>query len=71
MFAAPYDILMSSVTDPPNGTVQHISATSPEQMWFYISAPILLSIPAIFVTIRAYTKICFVRKYDWADCMVS
>jgi hypothetical protein len=68
MFDAPDELLWSPTMEPPNGTEAVMSTTSPDQVWWFVSVPIMIIIPAIFVAIRFYAKLRIVRKFDPADC---
>lgn len=70
MFDAPDELLWSPTMEPPNGSEAVMSTTSPEQVWWFVSVPIMIIVPAIFVAIRFYAKLRIVRKFDLADCEI-
>jgi hypothetical protein len=41
---------------------------SQEQTWYYVSAALCSVVPGVFVVLRLYTKLYFVRKLSLPDC---
>lgn len=68
MFDAPQAVQDFPALGAPPGIVPHMTRTSPDQKWYYISAPLLTVVPGIFMALHLYTKSRIARQVEFPDC---
>ena len=52
----------------PLGADSTMTTNGPDQVWFLVVAITCIAIPALFLTMRVYTRLAVVRSLEMADC---
>jgi hypothetical protein len=52
----------------PAGADRTMTTTGPEQVWFLVVAITCTAVPALFLSLRVYTRLAIVGSFELADC---
>jgi hypothetical protein len=52
----------------PAGADRTMTTTRPDQMWFVVVAITCTVVPAIFLSLRVYTRLAIIGSLELADC---
>jgi hypothetical protein len=52
----------------PAGADRTMMTNAPEQVWFLVVAVTCTAIPALFLSLRVYTRLAIVGSFELADC---
>ncbi|KAF2035618.1 hypothetical protein EK21DRAFT_41916, partial [Setomelanomma holmii] len=52
----------------PPGADTTMTTHGPDQVWYVVVAVTCIAIPALFLTMRIYTRLAIVRSLEMADC---
>jgi hypothetical protein len=52
----------------PPGTNMTMTTDGPDQVWFLVVAITCIAVPALFLSLRVYTRLAIVRSFEMADC---
>jgi hypothetical protein len=45
-----------------------MTTDGPDQVWFLVVAITCIAVPALFLSLRVYTRLAIVRSFEMADC---
>jgi hypothetical protein len=57
-----------SPTQAPKGANMTMTTTGPDQVWFLVVAITCIIVPALFLSLRVYTRLAIVGSFEMADC---
>jgi hypothetical protein len=57
-----------SPTQAPKGMDMTMTTTGPDQVWFLVVAITCIVVPALFLSLRVYTRLAIVGSFEMADC---
>jgi hypothetical protein len=52
----------------PAGADMTMTTNGPDQVWFLVVAITCIAVPALFLSLRVYTRLAIVRSFEVADC---
>jgi hypothetical protein len=52
----------------PVGADMTMTTDGPDQMWFLVVAITCIAVPALFLSLRVYTRLAIVRSLEVSDC---
>ena len=50
------------------GADMTMTTNGPDQVWFVVVAILCITIPALFLSLRVYTRVAIVGGFELADC---
>jgi hypothetical protein len=57
-----------SPTRAPKEADITMTTTGPDQVWFLVVAITCIVVPALFLSLRVYTRLAIVGSFEMADC---
>lgn len=52
----------------PAGADRTMTTIGPDQVWFLVVAITCIAVPALFLSLRVYTRLAIVGSFELADC---
>jgi hypothetical protein len=52
----------------PKGADMTMTTDGPDQVWFLVVAVTCIAVPALFLSLRVYTRLAIFRSLEAADC---
>jgi hypothetical protein len=52
----------------PKGANMTMTTNGPDQVWFLVVAITCIVVPALFLSLRVYTRLAIVGSFELADC---
>jgi hypothetical protein len=57
-----------SPAQAPAGSDMTMTVNGPDQVWFVVVAVTCTAVPAMFLSLRVYTRLAIFRGFELADC---
>jgi hypothetical protein len=57
-----------SPAQAPAGSDMTMTVNGPDQVWFVVVAVTCTAVPAMFLSLRVYTRLAIFRSFELADC---
>jgi len=64
-----YVLLLPALKPPARADIDiTMTIKGPDQVWYVVAAVLCISLPALFLALRVYTRLAIVGCLEWADC---